>query len=102
MAGIESAARVGHLACDVIERVLGHAAVGLVARDLPCLQVNPIELRIIIKHFLKVCESMTICISRCNPSHLISALVSLGVPPFGANDPLRQQSTQSAYALAHW
>ena len=52
--GVEPARWVGHLARDVVQRLLGHPAKLVVARHLPHLDQQPRQLRVIVQHLFKV------------------------------------------------
>jgi hypothetical protein len=52
--GVEATGRIGHLAQDVVERLLAHTAALGVAERLPGMQIERSELRVVVKHFLEV------------------------------------------------
>lgn len=68
--GLPRALCVGHLARRIIERLFRYAAVEFVTVNLPRLQVDPRELRVVVEHLFKVCESIAAISSCCNPSRL--------------------------------
>jgi hypothetical protein len=47
-------AHVQHFAYDIVQDLLGDGAEELVAGDLPGVEVDPREFRVVIKNFLKV------------------------------------------------
>ena len=51
---VESAARRGHFAQDVIVNVHGNRLEKVIACDLPGMQIEPAKLRVVIEHLLKM------------------------------------------------